>query len=190
MYIFHTPTGRDEHARFQGLSDGSEDELLQKSLAAIRAVLELNPRTGYVKGSPARKQLEEAFELVPQSSALELTDQLLKREGPLERLFRYRLHAATQQAMLSILLKKAKEFQQQKRDELRRMEEEQRRRNLEISRKLEENRQKMCANLKMKDSLIDEVCRRTGEGSDQCRKLRSEALKAREQFRMEGGRCP
>jgi hypothetical protein len=103
MYIAQAPSDRDEHARFQGLSDDAPDpQQLQKSLAAIRAALALNPRTGYVKGSPPRKQLEEAFESVPRSSALELTKQLLEKEGLLERLFRYRLHAATQQAMLGI----------------------------------------------------------------------------------------
>jgi hypothetical protein len=186
MYIAHTPSDRDEHVRFQGLSDDAPDpQQLQKSLAAIRAALELNPRTGYVKGSPPRKQLEEAFESVPRSSALELTKQLLKKEGPLERLFRYRLHAATQQAILGILLRKAREFSQQLKEELRRKEEQRRR--------LEEQRRlhlELCAASKRRDSLIEELCRRTGEGSDQCRKFRSEALQTREQFRKDGFPCP
>ena len=183
MYISHAPSDRDERTRFQGLSDDAPDlQQFQKSLTAIRAALELNPRTGYVKGSPPRKQLEEAFESVPRSSALELAQKLLEKEGPLERLFRYRLHAATQQAMLWVLARKAKEFLQQQKEELRRMEEEERRRrDLELE---------LCVNLKRDDSLTEEICRRTGESSDQCREFRSKALKTREQFRMAGVRCP
>src|SRR5688572_28835443 len=179
MYISHAPSDRDEYTRFQGLSDDAPDlQQLQKSLATIRAALELNPRTGYVKGSPPRKKLEEAFESVPRSTALELAQKLLEKEGPLERLFRYRLHTDTQRAMLLVLARKAEEFSQQQKEELRRMEEAQRRRrDLELE---------LCAILKSQDSLTEELCRRMGEGSDQCRKFRSEALKTREQFRMTG----
>lgn len=101
-------------------------------------------------------------------------------------LFRHRLHPATQKAMLEILLRKArkKDLVQQKKDDLRRASPQLR--DCPIDRR---ESQKGIASLKMKDSLVEEVCRLMREGSDQCRKLRSEALKAREQFRTEGGRC-
>jgi hypothetical protein len=184
MYISYSPSDRDDHTRFQGFSDDAPDVQFQKSLAAIQAALELNPRTGYVKGSLPRKRLEEAFESVPPASALELAQRLLKNEGPLERLFRYRLHPATQGAILEgILLRKAKDFLQQEKDELRRRE-------LERARMIEEIRQKLCANMKARDSLIEDLCRRTGEGSDECRNSRSQALKAREELRIQNIRCP
>ena len=184
MYISYGPSDRGDHTRFQGFFSDSPDVQFQKSLAAIQAALELNPTTGYVKGSPPRKKLEEAFESVPPASALELAQRLLKNEGTLERLFRYRLHPATQGAILKgILLRKAEE-------ELNRKREEARRRELERARMIEELRQKICANMKAEDSLIEDLCRRTGEGSEQCRNFRSRALKAREELRMQNIHCP
>jgi hypothetical protein len=184
MYISHTQRGPREYRGFQGLSDDTSDvQQLQKSLAAIRAALQLNPRTGYIKGSPPRKQLEGAFESVPQCSALELSRQLLKGEGPVEKLFRYRLARPTQGAMLEVLVRKAKECQQQQRDKLRRLEEEQRRTR-------EESRQMMCRLLMDRDLLVAKICRLMGEGSDECRNRRSEAMKENEELRMLGIRCP
>jgi hypothetical protein len=195
MYVTNRGFGdRDERTRFQGFSDDVPDlQRFQKSLVAIRAALELNPRTGYVKGSPPRKQLDDAFESVPQCSAFELATQLLKGEGPLEKLFRYRLARPSQRAMFLVLMRKVNECQQQKREELRRIQEEQRRIQEEQRRIQEEQRRRneeICRNLMSKDVLIAEFCRLTGEGSDQCRKLRSGALKTREQIRMQGIRCP
>ena len=184
MYLSYGLSDQGDHTRFQGFFGDTPDAQFQKSLAAIQAALELNPRTGYVKGSPPRKKLEEAFESVPPASAMDLTQRLLKNEGPLERLFRYRLHPATQGAILEgILLRKAKDFLQQKKEELRRRE-------LERARMIEELRQKVCANMKAKDSLIEDLCRRTGEGSEECRNFRSQAIKGREEFRMQNIRCP
>jgi hypothetical protein len=184
MYVSDAQSDGRESTGFQGLSCDTPDvQQFQKSLAAIRAALELNPRTGYVKGSPPRRQLDDAFESVPPCSAQELAKQLLNGQGPLEKLFRYRLAAPTQQAMLNVLMRKAKEWLERKRAEIRRLEEEGRRRIEELVRRL-------CTNIREKEILIGEVCRRTGEGSDQCRKLRSEEFKAREELRMHGIRCP
>jgi hypothetical protein len=184
MYISYGPSDQGDDTRFHGFFGDIPDVQFQKSLAAIQAALELNPRTGYVKGGPPRKKLEEAFESVPPVSALDLTQRLLQNEGPLERLFRYRLHPATQGAILKgILLRKAEE-------ELNRKREEAHRRELERTRIIEELRQKVCANMKARDRLIEDLCRRTGEGSEQCRNFRSQALKAREELRMENIRCP
>jgi hypothetical protein len=166
-----------------GLANGLADDPLNASLAAIKAALDLNPKLGYLPGSAARRQLEAAFAAVPQSAALEVTRQFLNQQGALEKLFRHRLHPITQQAMLRVLLNKAKEFQQQERERLRRMEAERQRQLLALNRRL-------CANLKQQDSLIDEVCRRTGEASDSCRTLRMEAIQARAQVRAQGVQCP
>lgn len=186
MYIPHAPSDRDEHARFQGLSDSSADEQLQKSLAAIRAALELNPRTGYVKGSSARKQLEEAFESVPPASALELFNQLGKGEGPLGRLFQYRPHAATQKAMLDILRGKIIEQQQQ----LQRAEQILKQVCEEEQKGIEEQR----AALKDFDSAVEKVCKSRGEESDQCQKFRFKLLESKmkldDRIRHHGFRCP
>jgi len=153
----------------------------QRSLDAILRVLRLNPVGGYVKGSSARRQLEEAFESVPPCSALELAQKLLKSEGTLEKLFRHRLATPTRQVVLQILIRKAKECQVQKKEELRLKEER--------HRKDEERRQLLCKISRTSDRLVEEFCRNTGEDSE-CRKLRSEAVKEREQFRMKGIHCP
>ena len=88
MYISHAPSDREEHASAQGLSDDTPEQQFRNSFAVIKAALELNLRTGYVKGSSARKKLEEAFESVPPCFAQQLGDHLLSNEGPLAKLFR------------------------------------------------------------------------------------------------------
>ena len=179
MYISHAPGNRNEHASAQGLSDDTPEQQFRNSFATIKVALELNPRTGYVKGSSARRKLEAAFESVPLCFALDLGQHLVNSQGPLAKLFRNRLHSATQKSMILILVRKANECQQPDREKLRRLEEEQRHRDLET-----------CSDLKKIDSLNEEICRLTGESSGQCRNAKSEALKVREQVLRRGVRCP
>jgi hypothetical protein len=89
-----------------GLGD-SEDEQIRKAANALKEALDLNPRGGYVKGSAARAALERAIDLLPDSGAGRLGMHLLQGSGPIAELFRHRLHPATQEAMMAILLKKA-----------------------------------------------------------------------------------
>jgi len=79
---------------------------------AINKVLKLNPKGGYVKGSTARRKLDEAIATVPGSSAASIQSQLAKGQDPIGKLFRYRLHPETQRVLLAILANKAQEFQQ------------------------------------------------------------------------------
>jgi hypothetical protein len=193
MYFFPslpTVSDRDKPTHGLGLANGLADSPLTQRLAAIKAALDLNPKRGYLPGSAARQQLEAAFAAVPQSAALELTNQFLNQQGALEKLFRHRLHPVTQKVMLSILLKKAKEFQQQERETLRRMEAERQQKETERQRLILELNRKICANLKQEDSLIDEVCRQTGANSNSCRTLRAKTIQAREQMRSQGVQCP
>jgi hypothetical protein len=46
---------------FAGFSEPSNQGQFQKERAASEAALKLNPIGGYVKGSPARRALEDAF---------------------------------------------------------------------------------------------------------------------------------
>ncbi|MEO8134765.1 MAG: hypothetical protein ABI831_12395 [Betaproteobacteria bacterium] len=189
MYISDEPTtGRVEPASFAGLAADPDEKKFRDSFAAIKAALELNPKGGYVKGSTARKKLEDAFESVPQCLALRLAQYLMDSDGPTASLFRYRLHDETQKTMLLILLaRKAKECLEMQRAELRRREEEQRRRQEEEKRRRESV---ICAKLKETDSVVDELCRQEGDTSDVCREQRSRARKNREETRAEGVRCP
>jgi len=190
MYISHAPGDRGAHAGVHGLSADAPDlRQFQKSLTAIRAALDLNPRMGYVKGSRPRQQLEEAFESVPPCSAPELGQQL-KGGGTLAKLFRYRLATSTQQAMIDILIRKANECLVQNKEQERQLEVKQKRLVEEQKREKQRLLQLLCELSKAKDDLADELCRRTGEDDERCRKLRSDALKAREQDRKDGIRCP
>lgn len=135
-----------------------------------------------MKGSGAHGQLEEAFASVPPSFAEVLRLHLIGGEGPLAKLFRYRLAPLTQKAMLQILVNKAKAYQQQKREDLRRKEQEN-------GQETEELRQKMCAKSKEIDAISQELCMQKGEGSDACLSARAEALEANYQSRRKGIRC-
>src|SRR5262249_2193883 len=143
----------------------------QRSLDAILRALRLNPVGGYVKGSLARRQLEDAFESVPPTYALELFNQLKKGEGPLGRLFQYRLHDVTKGAMLNILWRKHLEQQQQLQEAqqiLKQVCEEEKK-------AIEKHR----AALKDVDSAVERVCKLHGEDSDQCQKFRFELLEGK-----------
>jgi hypothetical protein len=191
MYISSASTERDDYARFQGFAEDTlGSQQFEKSLADIKATLQRSPKDGYTKGSAPRKQLETAFESVPRSFAVELANQLLTKDSSLAKLFRYRLHPATQKALLEILVRKAKELLQQEKEELRTKEAEVRRRHLETSQNIEQIRQKICASLQVENTLVEEICKRTGENSAQCQTLRANAVKAREEIRVKGFRCP
>jgi hypothetical protein len=73
----------------------------------IQKALELSPADGYVKGSPSRKQLEDAFNAVPTAAARDIGKALEKGEGPLGALFQLRLATPTREAMIDILKGKA-----------------------------------------------------------------------------------
>src|SRR5215212_8113656 len=177
MYITLKPNNIPHQVQLRGFSEPSLSADHDRSVDAIRRALQLNPFGGYVKGSPARRALEEAFESVPSCSALKLGQQLMKSEGALEKSFRHRLHADTQKAMIQVLIRKAKECQEQEKAELRRMEEEERRRVGEFAR----TRQLICASLAKSDQLVEVLCKKSGESSDQCRTFRAKARKEREQ---------
>lgn len=172
---------RTQQAGLRGFAQASQDEYL-KSLDAILKALQINPVQGYVIGSSARKRLEEAFESVPRSSALKLANQLLNKEGPLGRLFRYRLHTTTQQAMLFILARKAKESLQQEKEELRVQE--------EAVRQRKALHQQLCEMMRKEKLAVDELCKIVGEDSDQCKQHRRKSHEARLQLRAEGVICP
>jgi hypothetical protein len=75
----------------------------QKSVAAIKAALDLNPAGGYVRASSARAALDTAFLSVPPCDAAKLFRELRFGNTPLARLFKYRLHPKTFREMLDIL---------------------------------------------------------------------------------------
>jgi len=82
-----------------------------ETAAAINDALKLNPKGGYVRGSAARRQLDQAITSVPGDSAASIKTQLEKGQDPIGRLFRHRLHPVTQKVLLTILANKALEFQ-------------------------------------------------------------------------------
>ena len=82
-----------------------------ETAAAINDALKLNPRGGYVKGSAARRKLDQAITSVPGGSAASIKAQLEKGQDPIARLFRYRLHPVTQRTLLALLANKAYAFQ-------------------------------------------------------------------------------
>ena len=76
---------------------------LQQNLAKIKAALDLNPKGGYVRGTPARAVLDAAFGGVPICLAAQVFIELRFSNSPLARLFKYRLHPRTFGEMLEIL---------------------------------------------------------------------------------------
>ena len=105
---------------------------------------------GYVKGSSAGRQLEEAFEAVPRTSALELFNELRKGERPPGRLFQHRLSNVTKTAMLKILWRKHLEQKQQLREAQKKVEQA-----CEAKKGLEKAR----AALKSSDSEVEGLCK-------------------------------
>src|SRR5947207_648701 len=100
MYFIPETNNRTQEVGLRGFGQPRDTSQRQESLDAVLRALQLNPVGGYVKGSSARKQLEEAFKSVPVTSALELFNQLRTGAGPLGRLFQYRLHDVTKHTML------------------------------------------------------------------------------------------
>ena len=76
---------------------------LQQALARIKAALDLNPKGGYVRGTPARAALDGAFAAVPICLAAQVLIELRFGTSPVARLFKYRLHRKTFGEMLEML---------------------------------------------------------------------------------------
>jgi hypothetical protein len=76
---------------------------LQQSFARIKAALDLNPKGGYVRGTPARAVLDGAIAAVPVCLAAKVFIELRFGTSPLAKLFKYRLHPRTFQEMLEML---------------------------------------------------------------------------------------
>jgi hypothetical protein len=186
MYFIAEANDRTQEVGLRGFARIRDTSDRQRSLDAILRALQLNRVGGYVKGSSARRQLEEAFESVPRTSALELFNQLGRGEGPLGRLFQYRLHDVTKVAMRNILWRKHLEQQQQLQEAQQRLkqvcEEE--------KKKIEELR----AALKKFESSGERLCKLYGEDSDQCQKFRfallEDKMKLDERIRRSGLLCP
>lgn len=174
MYLYDTPSHREGRILFHGLSDDPSQQF-DKSVASIKAALDLSPSGGYMKGSPARQKLDAGFESVPITFARELLDQLKEPQNTLGRLFRYRLHPATQLTMRTILERKSVE-QQQKLLEAKQ--------NLE--RVCRETAGKFAASQVQLNNLeksLNNICKNLGEDSDQCQELRFKTLELRETLR-------
>ncbi|MEO8134764.1 MAG: hypothetical protein ABI831_12390 [Betaproteobacteria bacterium] len=170
----------------QGLAQPRDTSDRQQSLDAILKALQLNPVGGYVKGSAARRQLEAAIDSVPRTSALELHDQLGTGTGPLGKLFKYRLHEATQKAMRDILW--TKHLAQKKAKEEA---------DLSLKQACDEARKAIAKNqavLKTLESAVEKACALSGEDSDQCQEFRFTLLEARTRLddviRSAGAKCP
>lgn len=186
MYVIPESNGWNQPSGLRGLAQPRDTSDRQKSLDAILKALKLNPVGGYVKGSPARKQLEKAIESVPLTSAFELHTQLKNGTGVLGKLFQYRLHSLTRAAMLGILWTKHLEQQKQLREAQ------------EILKKLCDEKKQMLE--KMRVVLVDyarsveNICKLHGEDSDQCQKARFELLEANvkhdDDIRATKLRCP
>jgi hypothetical protein len=186
MYLIPEANNRAQEVGLRGFAQPRDTSQRQKSLDAILRALQLNPVGGYVKGSSARKQLEEAFEAVPGTSALELFNQLRRREGPLGRLFHYRLHDITKGTMLDILWRKHLEQRRQLQEAQQALKQA-----CDEEKKLIEQQD---ARLKALDNAVEKVCKLNGEDSDRCQKSRFELLEAKmkldETVRRHGFRCP
>ena len=180
-------TTRENHpSGMRGVGEPRDTSDRGRSIEAIRKALDLNPVGGYVKGSAARKKLDDALKSVPITSALEIFNQLKNGVGPLGRLFQYRLHDATKPIVLNILW--AKHLDQQKilkdaQDLLKRACEDQ---------KKTIERAKVA--LKDYESAVERVCQTSGENSDACQKARFELLEAKtrheDTIRAHTARCP
>lgn len=79
---------------------------LEKALEKIKKALDLNPKDGYIKRSPARAALDAAVAAVPVCLAVEVFRELRFGTGPVAKLFRRRLHPITIEQMLRILKNK------------------------------------------------------------------------------------
>lgn len=86
---------------FAGLAEPNTP--LQQHLAKIKQALDINPKGGYVRGTPARAALDAAFGGVPICLAAEVLIELRFSNSPLAKLFKYRLHRKTFGEMLDIL---------------------------------------------------------------------------------------
>ena len=132
-----------------------------------------------MKGSVARRRLEEAFESVPRCSADAVGKRLLDGQTPLDKLFRHRLAGPTRLSMILILVRKAVECRNQLAAQLRRREEEERRQKRQVCEFLEKQRR-----------LTRDACNQLGQNSNECRALRAEMDEAVEEFRRAGITCP
>lgn len=186
MYFFPKTKDRPQVTGLRGLAQPRDTSDRGKSLEAIRKALDLNPVRGYVKGSSARRRLEDALRSVPLTSALEIFNQLKNGIGALGRLFQYRLHNATKRTMLDILW--SRHLEQQK-----------------VARELEERFKKVCdekkrdleklrITLKELEKSVEDVCKLAGEDSDSCLKARFELLATKtrleDAIRNINARCP
>lgn len=89
---------------FYGLAGfGEPTTPFQQSLARIKAALDLNPKGGYVRGTPARAALDAAFAAVPVCLAARVLIELRFGTSSVARLFKYRLHPKTFGEMLEML---------------------------------------------------------------------------------------
>ena len=188
MYIIPEASDRIQQVGLRGFAQSPAQSEYQKSLDAILGVLRLNPVGGYLKGSSARKRLEEAFQSVSPTSARELFNQLKEGESPLGRLFRYRLDRVTKAVMLEILRRKILSNAE---DELSQAQKAMQER-LENARK--EMIEEQCTRLKEAKKRAEEVCRSQGEDSDVCQKIRFTLLEhqmaVNKAIRLTGVRCP
>lgn len=186
MYLIAKTNDQTHLSGLRGLAQPRDTSARQRSLDAILSALQLNPVGGYVKGSSARKQLEESFESVPVTSALEVHNQLKNGEGSLGRLFQYRLHDATKVVMLNILWLKHLEQQKQLKDAQ------------EVLQKVCEDQKKMIERQRIAlrdfENAVERVCKLSGEDSDACQKARFELLEYKTRFedkiRTHAVRCP
>lgn len=169
----------------QGLAQFRDTSERQSSLNAILKALRLNPVGGYVKGSSARRQLEAAFESVPQTLACELFEQLRTSGSSLGRLFRYRLDHVTREKMLKILDRKCNEQKKQLLEAQQKLKQlcEEQQKNIERTRTV----------LKEFDGAVEKICKLHGEDSDPCQKARFELLGAKvkldDTIRLQRLRC-
>jgi hypothetical protein len=186
MYFIAAANDEIREGGLRGFAQPRDTSQRQQSLDAVLRALQLNPVGGYVKGSSARKQLEEAFESVPGTSALELFNHLRRGEGLLGRLFHYRLHDVTKGTMLNILWQKHLEQQRQLQEAQQALK--------QICEEEKKVIEQQAAGLKAFESAVERVCKVNGEGSDACQKSRFEFLEAKmkldDTVRHHGLRCP
>jgi hypothetical protein len=119
MYFFEDSLDQERFPSFAAFSGPSDEAMMR-----IQAALKLRPIGGYVKGSAARKALEEAVTSVPLTSASEIKLELTRGKGPTGQLFRNRLSPALQAEMVGILERKVIALGQQQEAERRRREAE------------------------------------------------------------------
>lgn len=97
-------TCRRRSIGFSGLAEPTTP--LENALEKIKKALDLNPKDGYIKRSPARAALDAAIADVKVCLAVEVFRELRFGTGPVGRLFRHRLHPITIQQTLQILKNK------------------------------------------------------------------------------------